>query len=241
MKAKERHHLKENDFATNLRRATDAVEGNRRPIVAGLGMLVLVVVIGGAYFYSRRHTANAAGEMLGTAMAIEQSPIAPPSTLPGAKQQPGTYPTEQAKNDALLASYQQVATSYPSTPSGLAASYHAASTLLAMGRYDEAVAAFRAVTTKAGETSFYGTLAQLGAAEALEGAGKHDDAIKGLTDLAALRDGALPVDGVLMELARACLKAGKVQDARAAFKRVVDEFPSSAYVDDARQQIAALN
>ena len=48
----------------------------------------------------------------------------------------------------------------------------------------------------------------------------------------------LPVDGVLMELARACLKAGKTQDARAAFKRVVDEFPESSYVAEARQQLA---
>ena len=51
-----------------------------------------------------------------------------------------------------------------------------------------------------------------------------------LTDLSAQRDGALPVDGVLMELARVCRKAGKTQEARAAFKRVVDEFPESGYV-----------
>jgi tetratricopeptide (TPR) repeat protein len=240
MKAKERHHLKENDFATNLRRATDAFETNRRNILMGVGMFALVVVIGSAYFYSRRHTANAAGEMLGVAMAIEQSPIAPPSTLPGAKQQPGTYPTEKAKNEAMLAAYQQVATAYPSTAAGQAASYHAAGTLLAMGRFDEAQTAFKAVAASAG-TSLYGTMAQMGAAQALAGAGKHDEAIKALTDLAAQRDSALPVDGVLMQLAQACLKAGKVQDARAAFKRVVDEFPTSGYVADARQQIAALN
>ena len=109
-----------------------------------------------------------------------------------------------------------------------------------MGRFDEAQTAYKAVTASAG-TSIYGTMAQLGAAQAQAGAGKYDDAIKGLTDLAAQRDGAMPVDGVLMELARTSLKAGKVQEARAAFKRVVDEFPSSAYVTDARQQIAALN
>jgi outer membrane protein assembly factor BamD (BamD/ComL family) len=65
--------------------------------------------------------------------------------------------------------------------------------------------------------------------------------VKALTDLAAQRDGALPVDGVLMELARTSLKAGKTQDARAAFKRVVDEFPQSVYAADARQQMAAIN
>jgi outer membrane protein assembly factor BamD (BamD/ComL family) len=72
-------------------------------------------------------------------------------------------------------------------------------------------------------------------------AGKTDEAIKIYTELAAARDSALPVDGLLMELARASQKAGKPQDARAAFKRVVDEFPESTYTADARQQLAALN
>ena len=34
------------------------------------------------------------------------------------------------------------------------------------------------------------------------------------------------------------MKAGKTQDARAAFKRVVDEFPDSPYATEAKQQIA---
>jgi outer membrane protein assembly factor BamD (BamD/ComL family) len=44
-----------------------------------------------------------------------------------------------------------------------------------------------------------------------------------------------------MELARTCVKAGKKEEARAAFKRVVDEFPESVYLADARQQLATLN
>jgi outer membrane protein assembly factor BamD (BamD/ComL family) len=51
----------------------------------------------------------------------------------------------------------------------------------------------------------------------------------------------MPVDGVLMQLASAEQQAGKTADARATYKRVVDEFPDSAYVTDAQQQIAALN
>ncbi len=50
----------------------------------------------------------------------------------------------------------------------------------------------------------------------------------------------LPVDGILVQLARTYLKAGKVSDARATFKRVTDEFPNSIYVAEARQEIARL-
>jgi TolA-binding protein len=70
--------------------------------------------------------------------------------------------------------------------------------------------------------------------------GKVDDAIKAFSDLSAERDGVLPVDGVLMQLARAYLKAGKTQEARATFKRVVDEFAQSPYAAEARQQLTAI-
>ena len=58
---------------------------------------------------------------------------------------------------------------------------------------------------------------------------------------AAQRDGVVPVDSVLMELARAYVKAGKPTEARAAFKRVVDEFPESTHVTEARTQMTSLS
>jgi outer membrane protein assembly factor BamD (BamD/ComL family) len=84
-------------------------------------------------------------------------------------------------------------------------------------------------------------MAEVGAAQALASAGKYDDAIKAYTDLSAERNSPLPVDALLMQLAQTDVKAGKTTDARATFKRVVDEFPDSEYVADARQQMAALD
>jgi len=110
---------------------------------------------------------------------------------------------------------------------------------MALSRLPEAEQAFSAVADKGG-SSLYGSMARLGRAESLRYQGKYDDAIKALTDLAAERDGLLPVDGVLMQLAQTCLKAGKTQEARAAFKRVVDEFPDSNYVAEARQQLTNI-
>ena len=44
-----------------------------------------------------------------------------------------------------------------------------------------------------------------------------------------------------MQLAETYVKAGKRSDARAAYRRVVDEFPESVYIEEARRQVAALN
>jgi hypothetical protein len=91
-----------------------------------------------------------------------------------------------------------------------------------------------------GGTSLYGEMANLGHVQALAALKRYDEAIKTLTDLSAQRTTRLPIDGVLMELARVCRKAGKTQEARAAFKRVVDEFPESQYAGEARQQLSTM-
>lgn len=240
MKAHERHQLKQNEVAQTAARAIETFAEHRDRILTMSVIVLLVVAIGGGYFYWRKRTNDKAGAMLGVAMTIGQSPIVPAPTVPGATQAPNTYPNERARQEAALKSFQEVAAMYPSTDAGIAAGYHAAGVLLSLNRLAEAEKAFADVAARAG-SSVYGPMARLGRAESLAGQAKYDDAIKALTDLSADRDGALPVDGVLMELARTCVKAGKKEEARAAFKRVVDEFPESVYSADARQQLATLN
>ena len=240
MKAQERHQLKKNEVAQTTARIVETFASNRDRILTISVIVLLIVVVGGGYFYWRHRTSEKAGAMLGVAMAVGQSQIVPAPTVPGATQAPNTYPTERARQEAALKAFQEVAATYPSTDAGIAARYHAAGTLLSLGRLPEAEQAFAEAAARAG-SSVYGAMAKLGRAEAMIGQTKYDDAIKALTDLSADRDGALPVDGVLMELARACVKAGKKQEARAAFKRVVDEFPESPYGQAARQQLTMLN
>lgn len=239
MKAQERRHLKENEFASTTIQVVETLRENRDRVMMWSIVVIAIIAIGGGYWYWHKHTNDEASSLLGIGMSIAQAPIVPPPTLPGATQTAGTYPTDQARQEAALQAFQQVATQYPSSPSGVAARYQMGVALLALGRLPEAEQAFSAVSDKAG-TSLYGSMAKLGRAAALRYQGKFDDAIKVLTDLAAERDGMLPVDGVLMQLAETCLKAGKTQDARAAFKRVVDEFPDSNYVAEARQQLTNI-
>jgi outer membrane protein assembly factor BamD (BamD/ComL family) len=50
----------------------------------------------------------------------------------------------------------------------------------------------------------------------------------------------MPTDAVLMQLGRAYLAAGKKTEARQTFTRIVDEFPDSQYVPDARRELDSL-
>jgi TolA-binding protein len=239
MKAQERHHLKQNEFAVRTAKLAGGLAENRDRIAIAGGAFILIAAIAGGYFYFQKQRNDRASAMFGAALRVEQSPIVPAPTLPGATQQAGTFATEQARNEASIAAYQKVIDSYPSHDAGLAARYHLARVYLAMGRAADATTAYADVASRRG-SSVLGAAAKLGQAQALVAQSKFDDAIKILTDLSAQRDSDLPMDGVLMELARVCQRAGKGQEARAAFKRVVDEFPQSGYAGEARQQLATM-
>jgi TolA-binding protein len=239
MKAQERHHLKQNEFAVTTAKLAGELAQNRDRIVMIGGAVILIAAIAGAYFYFQKQSNDRASAAFGAALRVEQSPVVPAPTLPGATQQAGTFATEQARTEAAVAAYQKVIDSYPNHDAGMAARYHLAGVYLAMGRSAEAATAYAEVASRGG-SSVFGSAAKLGQAQALVAQTRFDDAIKILTDLSAQRDSEMPMDGVLMELARVCQRAGKTQDARAAFKRVVDEFPQSGYAGEARQQLATM-
>jgi outer membrane protein assembly factor BamD (BamD/ComL family) len=58
--------------------------------------------------------------------------------------------------------------------------------------------------------------------------------------LAQRKDGPLPIDGILMQLGRAYLDAGRPNDAQQTFNRLVEEFPDSPFNAEARRQLESL-
>ena len=69
---------------------------------------------------------------------------------------------------------------------------------------------------------------------------KGDAALTTFRELSTDTNSTLPVDGVLMQLGRAALIAGKKDDATRAFTRVVDEFPQGMYVSEAKERLAEI-
>ena len=106
--------------------------------------------------------------------------------------------------------------------------------------YAEAEQRYQEVVTKAGPSSIYGRTARLGLANAQLAQGKNDAAVATFKDLSTDSDSQLPLDGVLMQLGRACMQAGKRDEATRAFTRVVDEFPQSLYASEAKEKILTL-
>jgi predicted negative regulator of RcsB-dependent stress response len=240
MKRIERHKLKENEFARSVAQARDALAERQREITTII-VVAIVALAGVAGFMwwqnSRAAHANAA---FAAALATYEAPVIPPAApapgSPAPLPQPGTFQTEQAKLEAALPKFVEAADKYPNSDAGIAARYYAASILASLGRTAEAEQRFKEVVDKAGD-AIYGRTAKLGMAEAQVAQGKYDPAIAIYTDLSRDSNSRIPVDSVLMQLGRAYVRAGKKEEAVRAFNRIVEEFPQSVYVSDARREL----
>jgi TolA-binding protein len=243
MKSIERHKLKENDFARTVVHAREVLETQKRNITITLIAAVVAVAAIGGFVWWRQSRDAGANEMLASAIAVYDAPVVPiaapapgsPAPLP----QAGTFTTEQEKLQAALPKFREAADRYPNSTPGLVAKYHLAGILAALGQYPEAEQRYQEVVNKASGT-IYARTARLGLADAQLAQGKYDNAIQIYTDLSRDTNSQMPVDGVLMQLGRAYVRAGRKEEAARTFDRIVQEFPQSGYLSEAQRERDAV-
>jgi FimV-like protein len=246
MKTSERHHLKHNELANVLGRAGDYYTTHRRTLTSTIAAVVVALVAIGGFLGWRQNVESRSRTMLAEAMVIADARVQPPAPPPGstadkpgtAVQAPGTYPTEKAKLEAALPQFLAAADAYPRSQAGLTARYRAASTLVQLSRFDEAIAQYDRVMSDG--SGMLARTARLGKAEAALRAGRHDAAIAAFKEMSEAKDGALPVEAVLMELARAYRAAGKNDEARKTLSQIIEQHAESPVAAEAKQQLEKL-
>lgn len=238
MKRNERHHLKENELAQLASRTRDVIDARQREIGAvAIGVILVAIAVLG-YFLWQSRVEGRAGALLADAVIVSEARVGPPPA-PGTPATGPSFPTEREKYEATAAKFKAVADQYPSSDAGLFARYREAATQMALGNTKEAAAAYQQVIDRAGN-GLYGQMARLGLAEVQAREGQFDNAINTYIGLADNKDGPLPVDGILMQLGRTYLEAGKSTEAQQTFNRVVEEFPESPFSGDARKELESL-
>jgi len=239
MKRAERHHLKENEFASLALSVKEAFVTRR---VQSIGTLVVVVAVVGAlvgYVAWRGRIQARADTLLAEALSLEEARVGPPP-LPGTPSTGLSFATERERQQAMQSKFKAVADEFPSTAAGIFARYREGASLVALGSPAEAVKAYQQAVDRGGD-SLYGQMARLGLAEAQARAGEYDRAIETFQGLTQGAEGPLPVDGLLMQLGRTYLEAGKPAEAQQTFNRIVEEFPNSPFSGEARRQLDSLN
>jgi len=238
MKSTERHHLKENELRNFAVQAGQTMAERRKETTTLIVAAVVIAALGIAYFGWREHVQTKAHGLLAEAMAVQDARVGPPPA-PGTPAGGLYFPTERERSQAALTKFKIAADAYPSTDAGVYARYQEGATSLALGSTPGAITAYEQVIKQSGD-DFYGQMARLGLAEAQVRAGQYDPAINTFKELAQRKDGPLPVDGILMQLGRTYLEAGKRTDAQQTFNRLVEEYPESPFTGDARKEIETL-
>ena len=247
MNKAEREHLKHNEAADALVAASSfAARHGRTLVLTAVAALLLVGAVFGYRAFQAR-TEERAQAQLAQAVEILNAPVAPapapgatPAAATPAAATSGTYATEAARTDAALKQLLATAEQFGRTDAGLRARYYAASLYAESNRPKDAADAYQKVRDDAGTSTLMGRMASLGLASMQVRQKQFDPAIKTLQELSQRRDGPLPVDAVLVQLAEAYQQAGRAAEATQTLQRVIDEFPQSPYAADARQRVEAL-
>jgi predicted negative regulator of RcsB-dependent stress response len=247
MKTAQRHQLKEDDLLVALDHGRSFLVEYKRTIGLVGGILLLTAAAVGGYVLWQHSVNEKAAALFAEAVATASAPVAPPTPTtppaPGTPAPPPTpanaFPTEQARTEAALKKFDAASKAYPSTPAGIAASYRAGVLLVEDGKLSEAQARFADVVSRDG-SGLHGQMARLAIASIQVETKQFDQAINTLQAMTQRSDGDLPVDGLLMELGEAYRRAGRLPEAVRAYTRVVDEFPKSVYLADARHQLDEL-
>ena len=238
MKRTERHHLKEHELDVLAREARQAFQGRKRETTIAVAAIVIVGAALLGYVAWRDRIDSRAEAMLADAVNVSETRVGAP-VAPGTPGAGPSFPTERVRAEAALAKFKATAEAYPDTDTGIFARYRVGALQIALGNETEAIAAYQQVIDRAGDR-VYGQMARLGLAEAQAKSGQFDAAINTYKELAQLKDGPIPIDGVLMQLGLTYRDAGKSQDAQQTFNRIVTEFPDSPFAADAKKEIDNL-
>ena len=246
MRTSERHHLKDNELAIVVNRASGWINENQRALTMGLAAIAVVAVGVLGYTAWRSNVDSKARTMLAEAMVIQEARVVPPPPpptdpsipSPAPAPQPGTYPSEKAKLEAALPKFLAAADAYPSNESGLTARYHAASALVGLERYDEAVQQYDRIISDG--SGLLTEMARLGKAEAQLRGSKFDAAIATFKELSERTDSKLPKEALLLELARAYRAAGKNEDARKTLNQIVEQHAESPFAAEAKTELEKI-
>jgi TolA-binding protein len=239
MKSTERHHLRENELAQLAVGARNIVQERSKPILAIVIGVVVVLAAAGGYIGWRNRVESRAHAQLAGALAIEEARVGPPVAF-GTQASSGlSFVSQREKSQAALTKYKEVADAYPTSDAGLYARYRQAATFMALGTPKSAIEAYQQVISQGGD-SLYAQMARLGLAEAQAQSGDYEAAINTFRELSQRKDGELPVDGVLMRLGRTQAEAGKASEAEQTFNKLLQEFPDSPFIADARKELDSL-
>lgn len=240
MKRELKKSIKEDELVTGAERLAQWVAANRRLVQATA--LGLAAVVGGSWAWNawQARQAREAEAAFAAALEVYGAPVR--NELPEGNPPPAgatVHETAAEKFKKAAAAMDGVERRFASHPVGRRARYFAALARAESGDVAEARKLLEPMAAPGGDPLLT-ALARLALAGLLRKAGEPGKAAEEYRKLATDPGWPLPKDHALMQLAESLEEARRAAEARDAYKRVVDEFPSSIYASEARRRADSL-
>jgi outer membrane protein assembly factor BamD (BamD/ComL family) len=210
----EAHMLSSLDHA--LHRAGDY----RRPVLVGLGVLVLAAAVLGGVFYVDRQAAQKAQDLEQEAMRFLTAPSAN-----------DPQKADHALKEAI-ARYRQIVDQYPRTSTAPLALYHLGNALVQTNELSAAIDAYQRFLTLYSSNPSMAGLVQQRLAYVYLHKGDRDQAVKAFTGILET-PGTLNRDQALFELARLEESQLRPEGALVRYQELIKTYPNSPFTSEA--------
>jgi tetratricopeptide (TPR) repeat protein len=224
-----RKQMKRDEFVTAMGRFSEWMEDHVREVLI-MGGIAVAAIVGGLllaqYMQQREEKASA---LLGRGIDMLQA-------TPGAAGTPNSYPTEQAKLEAVVSQMDSILQTYPRSKSGRLALYYRGVTLQQLGRTDDALKTLGDFVDS-NPDSYAAPMARAAMAHAYESKGEADKALAIYDQLARADTSHYPPQAALADKARCLEGLGKKDEARLVYDRIVKEYPDDDFARDAQEKL----
>jgi len=192
----------------------------RRPLLVGLGVVVLAAAVVGGVFYVDRQAAQNAQDLEHEAMRFLTAPSAN-----------DPQKADQALKDAS-SRYRQIVDQYPRTSTAPLALYHLGNTLVQANELSGAIEAYQRFLTSYSSNPLMAGLVQQRLAYVYLQKGDRDQAVKAFTGILET-PGTLNRDQALFELARLEESQSRPEAALARYQELIKTYPKSPFTSEA--------
>jgi tetratricopeptide (TPR) repeat protein len=223
-----RRDMKRNDLAEGVRHTVDYVAHHRRGVTEAAGAAVVIALLIGGFFLFRAWRERQAAAELSAGLEALEMPLASDQAAKGAAR---TFPTDSDREKEAKAHFEKAA-GVGGTSAGRAAALVLAARA---GVPTDADAFAKAARERASEIS---TPGEIDSARLLAAQGKAPEAMDRLRRAIDSSRTTAPKDALLFALGEICEQSGNAVEAKAAFDRIVNEFPDSPYRQDARSKVS---
>jgi tetratricopeptide (TPR) repeat protein len=230
--------IKRDELVTGYERARVSIDEHLDELkIAGVVLVVLAVgALALRHFSSQRD--HDAREALALAVETYRSPIVGEE----ASERAGTmYGTAEEKYRKALGEFEGIERRYGSHAAAMRARYYAALCRIELGQNEEAEKALKEIASQGGGDRLEPALARLAVADLQRRMGQIDRAADAYKQIVAETDAfPLPRDHAALSLAKMYEEAKRPADAATAYRELIDRFPTSSYVNEARQRVEFL-